>query len=237
MDEERLSPDRERQLLDLFEQAALNDFPNPNRIGCPGPVFLRTVATDRRSISIRDERLNHITRCSPCFQEFVNFRDSAAKRRKRTRAVATAGTIAALALGITLYEDRTRLLSVLHLSRPPSSSEYVTAHLDLKDWSIVRGVGEPPPSRGRPGTLRLPHRKLALTITLPFATDAGEYQIQVLGENGNSLASASGMANIHPDGTTVLEVRLDLSNVASGMYRIGIRRVPWDWTVHPVVIE
>ena len=39
------------------------------------------------------------------------------------------------------------------------------------------------------------------------------------------------------DGTTVLEVRLDLSNVASGMYRIGIRRVQWDWTVNPVVIE
>jgi hypothetical protein len=237
MDEERLSPDPERQLLDLFEQAALHDYPNPDRVGCPGSNFLRKLASDRKSVSVRDPRLNHITHCSPCFKEFVDLRAGVAKRRHRTGTWIAAAAVAATSLGIAGYIGRGRLLSVLEPSSASSRGDYVAAQLDLKDWSIVRGVGEPPPAGARSASLRLPHRKLALAITLPFATDAGEYQLQVLGERGDSLASASGIANIQPDGATLLNVKLDLSNVPAGMYRIGIRRVPWDWTVHPVVIE
>lgn len=237
MDEERLSPDRERQLLDLFEQAALHDYPNPDRVGCPGPEFLRQLANDRKSVSVRDPRLNHITHCSPCFKEFVDFRAEAAKRRQRTRAWIAAAAVAASSLGTVGYLERGRLLSVLAPNQPSLHGDYIAAQLDLKDWSIVRGVGEPPQAGVKAVSLRLSHRKLALAVTLPFATDAGEYQIEVLGEHGEPLASASGMANIQPDGATLLNVKLDLSNVPAGMYQIGIRRVPWDWTVHPVVIE
>ncbi|MCU1329094.1 MAG: hypothetical protein JWN34_4464, partial [Bryobacterales bacterium] len=74
MDEEKLPPHLERQLLDASEQAALRDFPNPDRVGCPGTEFLRTLAADRRSVSVRDPRLDHVTHCSPCFTEFARFR-------------------------------------------------------------------------------------------------------------------------------------------------------------------
>ncbi|HWF45991.1 MAG TPA: hypothetical protein VG168_03210, partial [Bryobacteraceae bacterium] len=50
----------ERELLDLLSESALNDYPNPERIGCPGEVFLRQLATDRKSVPIRDPRLDHV---------------------------------------------------------------------------------------------------------------------------------------------------------------------------------
>src|SRR4051794_27074533 len=98
MDEEKLPPDLERQLLDSFEQAALRDYPNPERIGCPGTEFLRSLAADRRSISVRDPRLSHVTHCSPCFREFAAFRDESAKRRQRKRLSLIAAGIVAVAL-------------------------------------------------------------------------------------------------------------------------------------------
>src|SRR3954470_13408752 len=40
MNDERLTPEQRRTMLDLLEQAALHDYPNPERIGCPGADFL-----------------------------------------------------------------------------------------------------------------------------------------------------------------------------------------------------
>ena len=37
-------------LLEVFEQSSLQDYPNPDRIGCPGQPFLRKLAFDRKSI-------------------------------------------------------------------------------------------------------------------------------------------------------------------------------------------
>ena len=41
MDEEKLSPQEERRLLEMFEQSSLNDYPNPEREGCPETAFVR----------------------------------------------------------------------------------------------------------------------------------------------------------------------------------------------------
>jgi hypothetical protein len=83
----------------------------------------------------------------------------------------------------------------------------------------------------------LPHKNLDLTITLPFSSEAGQYQVQVLRELSNPLISAYGMAEVQPDGTTVLNVRLDLSKIPPGPYQIGFRRIPWDWTIKHVQIQ
>lgn len=230
MDEERLSRDEERHLLDLFEKAALNDYPNPERNGCPGADFLRQVAVNRKSVSVRDPRLNHITRCSPCFREFTEFR-TAARRRSRLLPIAGGALLVfAGAAGYLLERDR------LFVPSQSSNGAYVAASLDLKDRSVVRGAGEPPSAAPKPDSLKLPREKLNLTITLPVASEAGEYEVQLLREVGHPVQSASGTAVIQPDGATILRLKLDISTVPKGKYLLGIRRVPWDWTFHPVEI-
>jgi hypothetical protein len=56
-------------MLELLEQTALHDYPNPKRVGGPGPEFLFCLAYDRGSIDISDVRLTHVAPCSPCFRE------------------------------------------------------------------------------------------------------------------------------------------------------------------------
>ena len=236
MDEENLSPEQERQLLGLFEQAALNDFPNPERIECPGPDFLRKMATDRHSISIRDPRLRHVARCSPCFREFTAVRaEAAAKRRRKRRALVSAGIIV-VGMGTAGILERASLAPLFRLGGQTSTGTYVAATLDMKDRSVVRGAEGPPPPPPQANSLRLPRKKVNLTITLPFASEPGPYEVEILREIGNPLHSASGEAHVE-NGATLLTVKLDLANLSSGAYLIGLRRVPWDWTFHAIVIE
>jgi hypothetical protein len=236
MDEERLSPEQERELVNLFEQAALNDFPNPQRIGCPGSEFLRKMATNRRSISVRDPRLRHVARCSPCFKEFTAFRAQAAARRKRTRITLIAAGVIVVAMATAGALKRARMMPFFGNGARTPAGTYVAATLDMKNRSIVRGAEGTPQAPPPANSLRLPRERVSLRITLPFASEPGQYEVQILREIGKPLRTGSGNAHIE-NGLTVLPVKVDLGNLSPGQYLIGIRRVPWDWTFNPIVIE
>lgn len=227
MNDDEISHNEELRLLEMFQEAALHDFPNPDRIGCPGPGFLRKLARDRKSVPISDPRLTHVTRCSPCFRELNAMRDQAATASRVRRMVLTAaGVVCVAAVGIWQFARLHGLGS--------GSGNYISATLDLKDRSVVRG-GDASPTP-KLDSLRLPRERLSLTITLPFASEPGAYDIQILRELGRPLLTASGQARLE-NGATLLNVRLDLKQITSGRYLVGIHRVPLDWTFHPVVIE
>src|SRR5215472_13905355 len=132
MSEERLSPEDERRLLGIFEQSSLNDYPNPDRVGCPGTPFLKRLATNRKSIPLTDPGLNHVTHCSPCFREFRDFRDQSRHRQRLVvRVAATVATILLVA-GLSLYfmtgeYDAFR-------KHGGTQSPVVAANLNLKDF-------------------------------------------------------------------------------------------------------
>src|SRR3954454_15905345 len=96
MAEDSQRSEEERRFLDILEQAALHDYPNPERIGCPGTDFLRRLAFDRTSVSIDDPRLDHLAKCSPCFREFTAFK--AEEKRPKTSAKRAGIIAAAIAL-------------------------------------------------------------------------------------------------------------------------------------------
>src|ERR1700760_4728603 len=100
MDDGRLTREQDRRMLELLEQAALHDYPNPEREGCPGADFLKRLATDRASISLDDARLTHVARCSPCYCEFVAYRSSARKRSISRRGLIAAGCAAAAGIAV-----------------------------------------------------------------------------------------------------------------------------------------
>jgi len=97
-----------------------------------------------------------------------------------------------------------------------------------------RGASDNEP-RGRPSP-DLPRKRLNLLITLPFASPEGDYEVQVMGPGGATGLKASGPAHIL-NGKTLLRVRLDLTKLQPDTYKLGIRRVPYDWTSQPVNIR
>ncbi|MFL6449082.1 MAG: hypothetical protein ACJ746_15560 [Bryobacteraceae bacterium] len=225
MDDGRLTREQHRQMLELLEQAALHDYPNPERKGCPGQDFLERLANDRASINLDDARLTHVARCSPCYREFVSNRKSARNRSITRRTLLAAGGVAAA--GIAVIGVRT--------SQRQSSEPWVREAIDLSRNQLTRGT-DPNPTPASP-TINLPAKRLDLMITLPFASPEGDYQVEVLNSVGKQAdVHASGRAFLK-DGNTLLHVRLDLSSLRPDSYQIGIRRIPYDWVPIPVQVK
>jgi len=227
MSDPKLTARQQRVAIQLVERSALNDFPNPDRVGCPGTDFLRTLAFDRQSIHIGDTRINHLGECSPCFQEFVEFRRKA-KSQMITRRLAVGSIAATILAGVGVAwhpkwkgpddfrQDREELVE-----------------LDLSSESTNRGA-EASHSTA-PTVKELPRKRLVLRVTLPFGSPSGDYEVKVLHADGRPIGIAtSGHAKIE-DGKTLLEVKTDMRSLVPDRYQIGIRRVPFDWL--PVLVQ
>lgn len=73
------SMDFEKDLLDAFDTVLHEDFPNPQRVGCPGREILLKLA-QRSADSQLAHLLAHIRQCAPCFDELKDLRCQAKKR-------------------------------------------------------------------------------------------------------------------------------------------------------------
>ena len=71
----------EKQILDLLDRGLSRDFPNPQRVGCPDSAVLKGIALHKVPLAEADRWLDHFSSCSPCFQEFTQFRKQAVDRR------------------------------------------------------------------------------------------------------------------------------------------------------------
>ena len=71
----------ENEVFDAFEAVVHQDYPNPQRINCPGHSILRKLAADPRPPILPLHWLTY-RQCAPCFDELKELRQ---KGRIRTR--------------------------------------------------------------------------------------------------------------------------------------------------------
>ncbi len=223
------------QIKHLLQEAILRNYPNPERRGCPDQSSLR-VAANRR-LPHEDPLWQHITHCSPCYQDFLEFRAAVIDQRRARRrigfavaAVAAAALIAAIWVSAG-YRSAPKVPSdIAH--QPPSSlgsGNTLTAVLNMQA-SPVRGAEGSVPRTSE--LQRLPRARMSrLLIYLPFGSDPGAYTVELLRDGGGTspLATFSGSAEIR-DGLTVLQVAPDLSQFPPGTYEFSVSRentAPW----------
>ena len=63
----------EKELLEAFERVIHEDFPNPQRIGCPRGDALLRLAEESGHVQ-QTLLLAHIRQCAPCFDELKELR-------------------------------------------------------------------------------------------------------------------------------------------------------------------
>ena len=218
------------QIKDLLQEAILRNYPNPDRRGCSDQAVIRSVAAQR--LPHERPEWQHITHCSPCYQDFLNYRAEflQARRRRRRLAVAAGGAIAAAALIAAIWLSAggpapkvpSNVARQAPRTSPEKSSKTLTAVLNMQAVP-TRGAG----SANAPRDLqRLPRGHMApLIIYLPFGSDEGTYTVALLpDEKGASpLATSTGTARIR-DGLTVLEVSPDFSSFTPGTYVLSVSR-------------
>src|SRR5438045_1313886 len=73
----------DKRLLEILRQGLATEFPNPERIGCPGSTLLKGIAQGKVSLTEAEPWLDHLGSCSPCFQEFKEFRRQSLNQRRR----------------------------------------------------------------------------------------------------------------------------------------------------------
>jgi hypothetical protein len=217
-----------------LQEAILNNYPNPQRRGCPGDAALKELATGPFDPRIeRDPRWQHVTHCSECYREFLGFRAEVTRgvKVRRARIVLTLGVAVLILVVATFFVVR---------KRPADSSKrrqnaelaFRRRVVDLQGRDVTRS------EHGREETkpIVLQREPEELDIQLPFGSTAGPYEVQIVRSAGHPLLSAAGVAKIE-NGTTALAAKIDLSRLEPGNYFICVRRVPWDWTCYPIVVD
>jgi hypothetical protein len=198
----------EKRILDALGRGVLKEFPNPDRIGCPGSDVLKRIASHEMPLSEAGQWLDHLTSCSPCYGDFSQFK-AAHQRRRTQRLLAIAASIL-IAIGIAGW---------VLFQKHNESLVAQTAVLDLRNRSVPRGTEpnpvEPPLIVNRAAA----HWK----IFLPFGSDAGPYETRLLASSGELLVSTKADAKL-TDGVSVIQMSVDLSSRSPGQCVLRLTR-------------
>lgn len=208
----------DKRLLDILRQGLATEFPNPERIGCPGTPLLKGIAQGKVSLTEAEPWLGHLGSCSPCFQEFKELRRVSAIQRRRVLVWAATAAVLVFAVGGWLW------VRARHSAYPID-----TAVLDLRERSVARGQSQPEAIQA---PLEIPRTAKHLVLDLPIGSKEGPYDVGLITNTGDELLRARGMAELH-DHITDLRVDVDLSGVRAGAYSLGLRQAGLEWTRYP----
>ena len=229
MSDRLLARSEEARLLKAGRRALLQGgFPNPERSGCPDKETLRAIAARNLSLEQVVEWVDHVGFCSPCYVEYDALRRQVVNRRWMQFGAIGAGIAIVVALGIWAWFGGWG-----HLRN--EAGAYQVCRLDLRNRFILRGGGDQSP-KPPAAPLELSRGRLDLELDLPTGSREGQYEVQVLEQQGKPVASAGGTAKIE-NYVTVLQVKVDLRNISPGPYLLGIRRPELDWTYYPVLLK
>lgn len=216
-----------------LQDSILSQYPNPERKGCPGSAALEGVASRFSDESVEsDPNWEHITHCSECYSEFLDFRrkfkGEAKKRSYALRLGIGAALVVAVLAGLFLASRNRGSLG----PERPQNAEVAYNNKITIDIPTMQRSDE---AQRASSPIVLDPKPDELTVNLPVGSKAGRYELQLLKDN-KPVISAHADAAIR-NGTTAFTVRIDLSKIATGSYSMSVRQVPWDGNYFPVVVR
>jgi hypothetical protein len=203
--------------------------PNPERVGCPPREML--VSLSRREMPMGDPAYEHLSKCSPCYQEFRALQQADAAARasaaRRKRLAYAAAAVLVLAVAGSWFALRGRDGPPVSV---PSASETVlqVASLDLRPLAVSRSE-----EQKSAGPLEVPRGRVNATILLPVGSSPGVYEVRILDRDLRVRASTTGSAEIR-NYITTLEATLDTSGLDVGDYQLTLRREGGEWQMFPL---
>ena len=199
----------------MLARGLSREFPNPERVGCPDSSILRGIASHKLPLSQAAPWFDHLSACSPCFQDFNKFRREAVGQRHRIQVWLATAAVLLFAVGGWLWVR----------SRPSGQTAAVVV-LDLRGRATVRGESTPETSQP---SLEVPRNARNLNLELPIGSNEGAYDVALLNPNGAELFRTSATAKLE-DHIVVLRADVDLAGVSPGSYFLGLRQPGLEWT-------
>ena len=205
--------------MDVLARGLSREFPNPERVGCPDSSILRGIDSHKLPLSQAAPWFDHLSACSPCFQDFTKLRREAAGQRRRIQVWLAAAAVLLFAFGGLLWVR----------SRPSGRTAAVVV-LDLRGRAAVRGGSTPETSQP---SLEVPRNAMSLNLDLPIGSNEGAYDVALLSPNGAELFRTSATAKLE-DHIVVLRADVNLAGVPPGSYFLGLRQPSLEWMRFPI---
>ena len=209
----------EQRILDVLTQGLSREFPNPGRVGCPGSAVLRGIAFRKLRLAEVDPWLDHLSSCSPCYQEFTELREKAASQRRRTQVWFAVAAVLVFTVAGWLWVRA-------HQQVQPTE----TAVLDLRGLSVARGEN---PTQAEQRPLELHQSAKHLILDLPIGSKEGAYDVALLSETGARVLVTGGTAQLQ-DHFVRLQADVDVGGILPGQYFLALRQPGLVWTRYPV---
>lgn len=219
-------------LFAKMQEDVLNNYPNPERIGCFDQATLRTFVETPGKLDLSDRKYLHIFECAECTRELIELRRAREERLEGTMDILPPSSrdgwfrwmnskpLAAVALLCA-----TAIIIAVSWRMYPVQSTHETETdlavletIDLSSRGVSRGIEQPLPI----SPVSLPRKLIKLHLILPYFSPAGSYLITV-GKETNSGAvevKETSIAVAH-GARTELSVQLDLRKIAPGSYYLG----------------
>lgn len=203
-----------------------NASPNPDRVDCLSEETLRQLA--QRSRPISDPGYEHLSHCSPCYQQFRRFQaDGLNKPKQQSR-----GKFLAVAAGILLVIGA--VSSLWWFGRHAAQTQRIgpeIAVLDLRSFLVTRGTQTP----ARP-PIKLSRADVRADILLPIGYEPGQYDLRLV--NGSLVTVFSTKAGAALENQVVtIHTPMPLSELHAGQYQLALKREGEDWQFFPTTLE
>jgi hypothetical protein len=211
----------EKRILDALGRGLLKEFPNPDRAGCPGSDVLRKIASHEMPLPEAEKWLDHLTSCSPCYDDFSQFQ--AAHQRRRTQRILAIAASILIAIGIAGW---------VLFQKHNESLVAQTAVLDLRNRSVPRG-GELNPDEQ---ALEISRGVKHLNVYLPLGSAEGPYEMRIATTAGSAVLTTGGVASLK-DGVTSIQVVVDISSASSGRYAFQVRKPNSEWSSYALMLR
>lgn len=235
-----------RDVVALGRKCSKSGFPNPRRVGCPNHFTLRAMAYRDPRLKLEDIPASHIVSCSPCFQEYSQFRRRALLLRGLRIAGAALGA-AAVIFGMARFvwhhsrRCETPMIAEKQLAKRPSAGRSKQQPPPIEPLAVTVDLASFSPSRGDANDrtkekVHLPRRLVRVDFHLPLGMEPGEYEIRLQNSTGTVFIDKRAPGRLN-DGITWVEVDIDLAMTTRGSLTLLIRPPGLGWRRFPVIVE
>ena len=194
-------------------------FQTQSALGAPTPPSSGALLPTNCRCAQAAPWFDHLSACSPCFQDFNKFRREATGQRRRIQMWLAAAAVLLFAVGGLLWVR----------SRPSGQTAAVVV-LDLRGRATVRGESTPETSQP---SLEVPRNARSLNLELPIGSNEGAYDVALLNPSGAELFRTSATAKLE-DHIVVLRADVDLAGISPGSYFLGLRQPGLEWMRFPI---
>lgn len=222
------------ELLELARRQAETEFPNPDRVDCPDPAVLRTMASGGRSPS---ESVGHVLRCSPCYGQYIEFQRLARARRRIRFGLAGLATAAAVLVG--LYFGRAGSTPQIAPGSQPrievarvAPQEKIPVTVNLAQFAVSRGDD----SRRVRLPARLPAKRLLVTFQMPFGVEAGIYRVRLTQQSGPVMEEKTVRARFR-DGVAFFELEFEAEGLAGKRVTLSVQPNGLSRREYPLLVD